>query len=55
MTTAHTIEGMTRLPLVEPATAGDGVRETLGDLATRGPVGPMVRGMANRSTARSAA
>jgi uncharacterized peroxidase-related enzyme len=49
MTTAHTIEGMTRLPLVEPATAGDGVRETLGALAARGPLGPMVRAMANSS------
>jgi uncharacterized peroxidase-related enzyme len=41
---------MTRLPLIDPATATGAVRETLDELtARRGHLGPMVRGMANSS------
>jgi AhpD family alkylhydroperoxidase len=41
---------MTRIPLVNPATATGPVRQTLDELsARRGELGPMVRGMANSS------
>src|SRR5919106_2484835 len=40
---------MTRLPLIDEAAAGGAVGETLGELAARGPLGPMVRTMAKSS------
>jgi uncharacterized peroxidase-related enzyme len=41
---------MTRIPLVNPATATGSVKQTLDELsARRGELGPMVRGMANSS------
>ena len=39
----------TRLPLIDPDRAEGNVNETLDDLGKRGPIGPMVRGMANSS------
>jgi uncharacterized peroxidase-related enzyme len=40
---------MTRLPLVDPGRAAGTSKQLLDDLAQRGPLGPMVRGMANSS------
>jgi uncharacterized peroxidase-related enzyme len=40
---------MTRLPLVDPERATGAARQALDELAGRGPLGPMVRGMANSS------
>jgi AhpD family alkylhydroperoxidase len=40
---------MTRLGPIDPDTATGAVEETLGELARRGPLGPMVLGMANSS------
>jgi len=40
---------MTRLPLIDPEHAEGAVEQTLEELAKRGPIGPMVRGMANSS------
>jgi AhpD family alkylhydroperoxidase len=39
----------TRLPLIDPETADGAVRQTLDELAKRGPLGPMIRGMASSS------
>ena len=39
----------TRLPLIDPDQADGAVQQTLHELAKRGPLGPMVRGMANSS------
>ena len=38
-----------RLPLIEPDQASGAVKQTLDELAKRGPLGPMIRGMANSS------
>jgi AhpD family alkylhydroperoxidase len=38
-----------RLPLIDPHTADGAVKHTLDELAKRGPLGPMIRGMANSS------
>ena len=38
-----------RLPLIDPAAADAPVKQTLDELAKRGPLGPMIRGMANSS------
>ena len=38
-----------RLPLIDPDTAEGAVKQTLDELARRGPLGPMIRGMANSS------
>ncbi len=38
-----------RLPLIDPDQAGGAVKQTLDELAKRGPLGPMIRGMANSS------
>ena len=40
---------MPRLPLIDFDTASGAVKQTLEELSRRGPVGPMVRGMANSS------
>ena len=40
---------MLRLPLIEPDRAEGTVKQTLDELAQRGPIGPMLRGMANSS------
>ena len=37
----------TRLPLIDPDRAEGAVKQTLDELARRGPLGPMIRGMAN--------
>ena len=39
----------TRLPLIDTDQADGAVQQTLDELARRGPLGPMVRGMANSS------
>jgi uncharacterized peroxidase-related enzyme len=39
----------TRLPLIDPDHADGAVKQTLDELAKRGPLGPMMRGMANSS------
>ena len=38
---------MTRIPLIDPRHADGAVKQTLDELSKRGPVGPMLRGMAN--------
>lgn len=38
-----------RLPLIDPDQAGGAVKEALAEIAKRGPLGPMLRGMANSS------
>jgi len=38
-----------RLPLIDPDTAQGAVKQTLDELSKRGPLGPMIRGMANSS------
>jgi AhpD family alkylhydroperoxidase len=38
-----------RLPLIDPDTAEGAVKQTIDELARRGPLGPMIRGMANSS------
>ena len=38
---------MSRLPLIDPDTAEGAAKQTLDELAKRGPIGPMLRGMAN--------
>ena len=38
-----------RLPLIDPDAADGSVKQTLDELARRGPLGPMIRGMANSS------
>ena len=38
-----------RLPLIDPDQADGAVKQTLDELAKRGPLGPMIRGMANSS------
>ena len=38
-----------RLPLIDPDQASGAVKQTLDELTKRGPVGPMIRGMANSS------
>ena len=38
-----------RLPLIDPGQTSGAVRQTLDELAKRGPLGPMIRGMANSS------
>ena len=38
-----------RLPLIDPDQASGAVKETLDELVKRGPLGPMMRGMANSS------
>ena len=38
-----------RLPLIDPDQASGAAKQTLDELAKRGPIGPMVRGMANSS------
>ena len=36
-----------RLPLIDPDQASGAVKQTLDELSRRGPLGPMIRGMAN--------
>ena len=38
-----------RLPLIDPDQASGAVKQTLDELTKRGPLGPMIRGMANSS------